>query len=57
MTEAQKAALKNTAIGLAMVFAVYKFGKNQALKAAALGIGGVIVANQVPYLKNAVKGA
>lgn len=56
MTEAQKMALKNAAIGMAIVFAAYKFGKFPAVKAAALGVAGIVVANQVPFLKNAVKG-
>lgn len=41
------------AIAGAMVFAAYKFGPAWA-KAAALGVGGVIVAKQLPYVKDVI---
>jgi gamma-glutamyl phosphate reductase len=49
-----QAALMKTGIALGIVFAVYKFVPNQAVKAAALGVGGIIVAKQVPYVRDAV---
>lgn len=57
MTEAQRTALKNAGIGLAIALLVYKFGKVQAVKASALGVAGVIVANQLPFVGTALKGA
>jgi hypothetical protein len=58
MTEEEKKAMyekmKKAAIGLAAVYAVYKYGKFNAVKAAALGVGGMIVAKQVPYIKDVV---
>jgi hypothetical protein len=41
MTEAQKAALKNAAIYMAVGFVAYKFGKWQVVKAAGAGVMGV----------------
>ena len=49
-----QAAMMKTGIALAIVFAVYKFVPHQAVKAAALGVGGIIVAKNVPYVKDAV---
>lgn len=49
-----QAAMMKTGIALAIVFAVYKFVPHQAAKAAALGVGGIIVAKNVPYVKDAV---
>ena len=45
-----------TKLGLALgiCFAVYKFVPHQAAKAAALGVAGVIVGKQVPYVKDAL---
>lgn len=54
MTDAQKAALQSTLIAGAIVFALYKFAPNQAVKAMALGVGGVIAAKKLPYLSAAV---
>lgn len=39
------------AIALGMCYAAYRFVKNDAVKAAALGVGGVIVAKQIPVLR------
>ena len=41
-------------IALAVCFAAYKFLPNAAAKAAALGVAGVIVAKQIPYVKDAM---
>lgn len=46
--------MKALAIGLALVYGVYKFGKGDALKAAALGVGGVMIAKNVPYVRDAL---
>lgn len=45
-------------IKAAILFAIYKFVPNQAAKAMALGVGGVIAANYIPYLNGKdLKGA
>ncbi|MBL8506371.1 MAG: hypothetical protein JNJ51_08440 [Methylobacillus glycogenes] len=41
-------------IGLGIAYAVYKFGPNQAVKAAAMGVIGTIVARQVPFVQTAL---
>lgn len=41
-------------LGLGICFAVYKFIPHPAAKAAALGVAGVIVGKQVPYLSAAL---
>lgn len=41
-------------IALGMLYAISKFSSNQMVKAAAYGAAGVIVAKQVPYLKEAL---
>ncbi len=46
--------LTKTAIALAIVYGIYKFVPNQAVKAAALGVAGTIVARQIPYVQDAV---
>jgi hypothetical protein len=46
--------LMNLGIAAAIVYAAYKFGPNQAIKAAALGVGGVIAAKQIPFVKDYV---
>lgn len=56
MTEAQKAKLKNAAIGIALAYAVFRFVKNDMVQGAALGVMGVIAANNIPYIDSAVKG-
>lgn len=48
------AALTKIAIALGITYAVYKFVPNQAVKAAAMGVAGVIVAKQVPYVNEAI---
>ena len=42
------------AIGLGACFAVYKFAGHPAAKAMALGVAGVIVGRQVPYVQEAL---
>lgn len=51
MTQSQ---LTKMAIALGASFAVYKFANHQAAKAMALGVAGVIVGRQVPYVKDAL---
>lgn len=46
--------LVNLGIALGIVYAVYKFAPMQAAKAAALGVAGVIVAKQTPFVKDYV---
>lgn len=41
-----------TALGI--LFAVYKFVPSAAAKAAALGVAGVVVAKQLPILKDSL---
>lgn len=41
---------KNKLIAAAIVFAVYKFVPNNAVKAMALGVAGVMVGAYVPYV-------
>lgn len=41
-------------IAAGIVYAGYKFAPNGAIKAMALGVGGVMAARQLPYLKEVV---
>lgn len=41
-------------IALAICYGLSKFVANPAVKAAAYGIAGVVVARQVPYLQDAL---
>lgn len=43
-----------TAIALGICFAISKFVPNAMVKAGALGVMGVIVAKNVPFVKNAL---
>lgn len=43
-----------TGIALAILYGVSHFVKNPMIKAAAYGAMGVIVAKQVPYVKDAL---
>lgn len=54
MTEEQKQKLMGAGIALAMVYVAWRFAPSAAVKAAALGVGGVIVAKQVPFVRNAL---
>lgn len=40
------------AIAGGIVYAVYRFAPNSAVKAMALGVGGVVAAKQIPYVKD-----
>lgn len=42
--------MQTTLIKVAILYAIYKYVPNQAVKAAALGVGGVLAAAYVPYL-------
>jgi len=44
----------NTAIAAGILFAAIKFVPNAQVKAAALGVAGVMVARQIPYLSDAL---
>lgn len=46
--------LMKIGIALAVVYGVYRFAPKDWIKAAALGVGGTIVANQIPYVKEAM---
>lgn len=48
------ADLTKAGIALGIVFAVYKFVPNAAVKAAALGVGGMIVAKRIPFVSAAI---
>ena len=48
------AALTKIGIALGVVYAVSKFAPQPWMKAAAMGVGGVIVAKQIPYVKDAL---
>lgn len=45
-----------TKIGLALAicYGAYRFVPNAAVKAAALGVAGTIVAKQIPYVSDAL---
>lgn len=42
--------MKKTVIKLGILYALYRFVPVQAVKAMALGVAGVTIAAQVPYL-------
>lgn len=46
--------IKKVGIALAVAYAVFKYGKGEAMKAAALGVAGVVVAKQIPYVQDAL---
>lgn len=48
------AALTKVGIALGILYAAYRFVPNASVKAAVLGVGGVIVAKQLPYVKDVV---
>ena len=50
VTEVEKKALMNKLIGVAILFAIYKFVPSQQVRAMALGVGGVMAAAYIPYL-------
>jgi hypothetical protein len=47
-------ALQKPLIGAAIAFAVYKYAPNAVVKSAAVGVLGLIVAKQLPFIKEAV---
>lgn len=48
------AKLTQLAIAAGIVYAVYRFAPDQAVKAAAVGVLGIMVAKQTPYVKDVV---
>lgn len=48
------AQLTKLGMALAICAGVYKFVPNAAVKAAALGVAGTIVAKQIPYVSDAL---
>lgn len=46
--------LMPTAIALGLCYAAYKFAPNAMAKSAAVSIGAVVLAKQVPYLRDAL---
>jgi hypothetical protein len=48
------ATLTKLGIAVAIAYGVFHFSKNQAVKGAALGVLGTVVAKQVPYVKDAL---
>lgn len=48
------AKLVPLAVGLGITLAIAKFAPNAMVKAAALGAAGVIVAKQIPYVRDAL---
>lgn len=48
------ATLTKAAIGLGVALAVAHFVKNSAVKAAAYGVAGMIVAKQIPFVQDAI---
>lgn len=51
MTQSQ---ITKMAIALGACFAVYKFASHPAAKAMALGVAGVVVGRQIPYVQDAL---
>jgi hypothetical protein len=46
--------LIKTGIALAIVWGIYKFVPGNAVKAAALGVGGTIIAKRIPFVSDAL---
>lgn len=44
----------NLGIALGSLYAVYKFAKDERVKAMVLGVAGVVVAKNTPVIKNYV---
>lgn len=49
-----QANLIKVGMALGVLYAVYRFAPRQEVKAMALGAAGVIVAKQLPYVKDVV---
>jgi hypothetical protein len=43
---------KKLGIALAAVYAIYRFAPQAQVKAAALGVGGVIIARNLPFVRD-----
>ena len=56
MTDVEKKAMTNKLIAAAIIFGIYKFVPNQAIKAMALGVGGVMAAAYIPYVNGKTVG-
>lgn len=54
MTEEQKKKLMGVGIALALVYVAWKYAPSQTAKAMALGVGGVVVGKQLPYVREAL---
>lgn len=54
VTKVTSSQMTKMAIALGACFAVYKFIDHSAAKAMALGVAGVIVGRQVPYVRDAL---
>jgi hypothetical protein len=54
MDEAQKKRLMGLALAGAAVYVAWKYAPSQAVKAMALGVGGVMVGKQIPYVREAL---
>lgn len=48
--------LQKPLIGAAICYAIYKYVDNSAVKTAAIGVVGLIVAKQLPFVKDAISG-
>jgi hypothetical protein len=44
----------NMGMALGMLYGVYKFAKDERIKAMALGVAGVVIAKNTPVIKNYV---
>lgn len=54
MTDEQKQKLIGVGLALAVCYGLYRFVPNAMVKTAAVAVGGVAVAKQVPYLSAAL---
>ncbi len=57
MTDDQKKRLMSVGMGLAACFLIYRFGPNAMLKTAAVSVGAVIAAKQLPFIGPAINAA
>lgn len=48
------ASLTKIAIALGITYGVYRFVPNASAKAAAMGVMGVIIAKNIPYVNQAI---
>ena len=49
-----KQQMTNLGIAGGMLFVAYKYSKNPIIRASAVSIGALVVARQLPYLKEVV---